>query len=128
MRIARFFSGPVMLLLGINHFVMPHVYEKIIPDYIPAQREVVYISGVAEIVAALMTMYPRTRRAGGWFLIAVLATVFPANVHMALQPERYPSLPEAGLYLRLPLQALFIYWAYLVATRPREDPRPVSSK
>ena len=46
MKIARFFSGPVMLLLGINHFVMPHFYEAIIPDYIPAQREVVYSSGV----------------------------------------------------------------------------------
>ena len=109
-----------MLLLGINHFVMPHVYEKIIPDYVPAQREAVYISGVAEVLAALMTMYPRTRRAGGFFLIAVLVVIFPANVHMALHPERYPNLPEVGLYARLPLQALFIYWAFLVATRPIE--------
>ena|SRR5688572_22235491 len=120
MRLARFFCGPVMLLLGINHFVMPHVYETIIPDYIPAPRAMVYISGVAEIVAALMTMHPRTRRPGGYFLIAVLVAIFPANVHMALNPERYPNLPELGLYARLPLQALFIYWAYVVATRSNE--------
>ena len=124
MRLARFFCGPVMLLLGINHFVMPDAYESIIPDYIPAPREMVYISGVAEIAAALMTMHPRTRRAGGFFLIAVLVAIFPANVHMALNPEDYPNLPAVGLYARLPLQALFLYWAYLVATR-RTDPEPV---
>ena len=107
-----------MLLLGLNHFVMPQTYEAIVPDYISAKTEVVYISGVAEVLAALMTMYPRTRRVGGWFLIAVLVAVFPANVHMALNAEDYPNLPEAGLYARLPLQAVFIYWAYLVATRP----------
>jgi uncharacterized membrane protein len=110
-----------MLLLGINHFVMPDVYVRIIPDFISAKEEAVYISGVAEIIAALMTMFPRTRRTGGFLLIAVLVAVFPANVHMALHPERYPSLPEAGLYARLPLQALFIYWAYLVATKPEPD-------
>lgn len=118
---ARFFCGPVMLLLGINHFVMPDVYETIIPDYIPAPREMVYASGVAEVVAALMTMHPRTRRPGGFLLLAVLVAIFPANVHMALHPERYPNLPEIGLYARLPLQALFVYWAYLVATR---SPKP----
>ena len=118
MRIARFFCGPLMLLAGLNHFINPHFYEAIMPDYMSAEREVVYVSGVAEMVAALMTMIPRTRRPGGFLLIAVLIAIFPANVHMALNPDRYPKLPVAGLYARLPLQALFVYWAYKVATKP----------
>ena len=121
MRIARLFCGPVMFLLGLNHFINPEFYEKILPDYIPAPREMVYISGVAEIVAALMTMHARTRRPGGYFFIAVLVAIFPANVHMALNPDRYPGLPEAGLWARLPLQALFVYWAYRVATKPIDE-------
>ena len=115
--VARFFAGPVMTLAGINHFIMPRAYEKIIPDYVPAPREMVYASGVAEIVGALATMHPRTRRLGGWILLATLVAVFPANVHMALHPERYPDIPggQATLLARLPLQVLFVYWVWLAA-------------
>jgi uncharacterized membrane protein len=109
-----------MFLLGLNHFINPEFYEAILPDFISADREVVYVSGVAEMVAALMTLYPRTRKPGGYFLIATLIAIFPANVHMAIHPERFPKLPEAGLWARLPLQALFVYWAYKVATKPAD--------
>ena len=118
---ARFFCGPVVLALGLNHFVMPRTYEAIVPDYIPEKTEVVYLSGVLEVVAALMTMNERTRRVGGWFLIAVLVAIFPANVHMAISADRYPAVPEAVLWTRLPFQALFVYWAYKVATKPATE-------
>jgi uncharacterized membrane protein len=44
--------------------------------------------------------------------IATLVGVFPANVHMALHPERYRKVPKAALYARLPVQGLFVAWAY----------------
>ncbi|MDQ3956041.1 MAG: DoxX family membrane protein [Actinomycetota bacterium] len=115
--VARFFSGPVMILAGINHFVMPDVYEKIIPPELPGPRALVYISGIAEIVGGLGTMHPRTRRPAGWFLIGTLLAVFPGNIYMAANPEEFPGVPggAAALYARLPLQALFIYWVYLAA-------------
>ena len=116
-RVARFFAGPVMTLAGINHFIMPRTYEKIMPDYVPAHREMVYASGVAEIVGALATMHPKTRRAGGWLLLITLVGIFPANLNMALNAERYPDIPGglATLLARLPLQVLFIYWVWLAA-------------
>ena len=96
------------------------------PDYLPADTHMplVYASGVAELVGALATMHPKTRRAGGIFLIATLVAIFPANVHMAVNPEQYPKVPggEAALYARLPLQVLFIYWVWL-ATLAEEDSR-----
>lgn len=109
--LARFFSGPVMTAAGINHFVNPRWYEAIMPDYLPAHRELVYASGVAEIAGALGTMHPRTRRPAGLFLIATLVAVFPANIDMAVHPERFPKVPGGApaLYARLPLQALFIF-------------------
>ena len=112
-----------MAAAGINHFIMPRVYENIMPDYLPAHRELVYASGVAEFLGAVATMHPRTRRAGGWLLIATLVAVFPANVHMALNPERYPSVPggHPALLARLPLQALFVYWVWLAALRDEPD-------
>jgi uncharacterized membrane protein len=60
---------------------------------------------------------PRLRGAAGWFLILLLIAVFPANLHMALHPELYPDLPPAVLWARLPLQGVFVAWAYW-ATQP----------
>jgi uncharacterized membrane protein len=102
--------GPVFIAAGINHFVMPRTYEAIMPDYLPAHKELVAASGVAEIVGGAALMHPHTRRLGAWWLIATLAAVFPANLHMALHPERYERIPRGGLYARLPLQLLFAAW------------------
>jgi uncharacterized membrane protein len=101
---------------GTMHFVRPRSYIPIMPDYLPAHRELVYASGAAEIVGGLGALPERTRRAAGWWLAATMVAVFPANLHMALHPERYRRIPPALLYARLPVQALIIAWA-LRATR-----------
>lgn len=104
--------GPIFVLAGILHFVRPRIYEAIMPDWLPAHRELVYASGVAEIAAGAATLHPRTRKLGGALSVATLVAVFPANVHMALHPERY-RLPggRPALIARLPLQLLLIAWA-----------------
>lgn len=125
--IARIFAGPIMFVAGVNHFLNPAFYEKIMPSYVPAQTELVYASGVAEMLGAAAVMYPRTRRVGGYFLIAVLVGIFPANVHMAVNADEYPNIPPWALLARLPLQALFVYWVWLAAFRDpggNEDMRP----
>ena len=48
-------------------------------------------------------------------IIAILVAVYPANIYMALNPELFPSIHSGFLYFRLPLQFLFLYWAYSVA-------------
>jgi uncharacterized membrane protein len=112
---ARLFA-PVFVFAGILHFVIPRTYESIVPDWLPAPRALVYASGVAEIAAGAALMHSRTRRLGGLLSIATLVAVFPANVHMALNPGRY-RVPggRLALYLRLPVQALFIAWARAAA-------------
>lgn len=109
--------GPIFVLAGILHFARPRIYEAIMPDWLPAHRELVYASGVAEIVAGAATMHPRTRRFGGALSVATLVAVFPANLHMALHPERYRAIPGGrnALLARLPLQALLIAWARAAA-------------
>jgi uncharacterized membrane protein len=95
------------------HFVIPGAYESIVPDYLPAHRRLVYASGVAEIAGGVGVLHKRTRRVGSWWSIATLIAVFPANVHMALHPDRYRMIPggRPALIIRLPVQALFIAWA-----------------
>jgi len=115
--LAKLFSGPVMMAAGINHFVMPKPYESIMPGYLPAHRELVYASGVAEFAAAALTLHPTTRRVGGWALVATLMGVLPANAEMALHPERFDQFPPAALWARLPLQLGLIYLVWLAALK-----------
>lgn len=115
---ARRLFGPFFILAGLMHFVIPRSYEAIVPDWLPARRELVYASGVAEIAGGAGVLHPRTRRLASWWSVATLGAVFPANLHMALHPERY-RVPggRLSLWLRLPVQALFVTWA-LAAGRP----------
>lgn len=110
--------GPIFICTGILHFVKPRTYEAIMPDYLPARRALVYASGIAEIAGGAAALHPRTRRIGSWWSVATLLAVFPANVHMAQHPERYPTIPggRAALIARLPLQALLVAWARAAAS------------
>ena len=106
-------AGPFFVLAGVLHVAKPRFYLAIMPDYLPAHRELVYASGAAEAVGGLglMAPDPRVRRWSAWWLVATLIAVFPANLHMALNPERY-RVPggRPALWLRLPFQAVFIAW------------------
>lgn len=105
--------GPMFISMGVLHFAVPKPFMAIMPDYLPAHKELVQLSGVFEGVAGAATMVPRTRRFGRLLSVATLLGVFPANVNMALHPERYPLVPggRAALVARLPFQGLFIWWA-----------------
>ena len=112
-RAARRLFGPLFVATGVLHFVIPRTYEAIVPDYLPAKRALVYASGVAEIAGGAGLIHPRARTVASWWCIATLLGVFPANVHMALHPDRYREIPggRGTLLVRLPLQALLIGWA-----------------
>jgi uncharacterized membrane protein len=114
-------AGPVFIGAGLLHFAKPRIYESIMPDYLPAHRELVYASGAAEAIggAGLLARSPTVRKYSAWWLVATLVAVFPANLHMALHPERYPDIPggKASLYARLPLQLLFARWVLAAARR-----------
>lgn len=110
-RIARRTLGPFFVFAGLMHFARRDAYEAIMPDYVPARRELVQLSGAAEILggAASIASLPRFAR---WWLIATLIAVYPANVHMAAHPERYSRVPRWALYARLPFQGAFILWVW----------------
>jgi uncharacterized membrane protein len=114
---ARAVLGVTFLTTGVLHFVRPRVFEAIVPDYLPAHRELVYASGVAEIAGGAGVLFSKTARPAGWWLIATLIAVFPANVEMALRAERFKQIPEPLLWARLPLQGVLIAWAWLTAAR-----------
>lgn len=119
-RLALLLLAAAFVLAGANHFFNPAPYLAIMPDYLPAHRALVMLSGVFEILGGVGVLVPRTRALAGAGLILLLVAVFPANLNMALHVERYPDLPPAALYLRLPFQLLFGLWAWW-ATRKEVD-------
>jgi uncharacterized membrane protein len=105
--------GAFFIAAGVNHFLMPRAYQRIVPPRLQSHAApVVAVSGAAEIAGGVAALLAPTRRAAGVGLIALLAAVFPANVYMARTPERFAGIPRWALYARLPLQPLMMWWAW----------------
>ena len=112
---------------GVNHFINPQVYLRIMPRPFPYPLEVVYLSGVLEAGFAIGLLFEATRRWSAWGLILLLIAVFPANINMAIHHAEFP-VPMFFHYIRIPLQFVLIYWAYLYTKRGyfTEQPPQVS--
>lgn len=113
----RYLLGIFFLVAGLGHFYRPELYLKIMPPYIPFPLAMVYISGLLETLFGLGVLIPKTSRGAAWGLILLLIAIFPANLHMALHPDQFPEIPHWGLLARLPLQGVFIFWAYVYTKR-----------
>lgn len=97
---------------GINHFRNPEFYLRMMPPYLPQHEALNYLSGFFEIALGLLVLIPKYTRLAGWGLIALLVAIFPANLHMALNPHLFPELPPIAYYIRLPFQLVFAAWVY----------------
>ncbi|PCJ65735.1 MAG: DoxX family protein [Candidatus Hydrogenedentota bacterium] len=112
--------GVFFIFAGVMHFVNPALYLPMMPEYLPLHEELIFISGLAEIAAGILVLIPKTRRIGGWAVIAVLVAVYPANINMALNPDEFTDIMSpTALYIRLPIQFVAIAWAWW-CTRPTQ--------
>lgn len=117
--LTRYLLGALLIVAGINHFWHCAFYVAMMPPYLPGHLELVYVSGLAEIVLGTLLFMQRWQYLAAWGVIALCIAVFPANVNMALHPELFPQFSPQGLWLRLPLQAVAIVWAWWYTRRPR---------
>ena len=116
-QVTRYVYGTLWIAAGANHFLNIPFYVSIMPPYLPWQPALVYISGIAEIGLGILLLFQRWSVLAGWGLITLLIAVFPANIHMALHSDLYAWASPLGLWLRLPLQAVLIAWAYWYTRR-----------
>ena len=99
----------VFVFAGVMHFVKPHMFEAIVPPYLPSPRALVLVSGVAEVLGGIGLLVPAVRVWAGAGLILLLLAVFPANVYMAQEAASFRQLaPEWALWARLPVQGVLI--------------------
>lgn len=119
--VMKYLLAMFFIAAGMNHFVHPAFYLKIIPPYLPWHAALNYLSGAFEILLGGLVLFPRYTQLAGWGLVALLVAVFPANLYMAQNPQLFPDLSPKALLIRLPFQLVFILWAWW-ATKP--DGRP----
>lgn len=99
------------LFAGISHFRNPAFFLKITPTWVPQPEKVNTFVGSIEIVLALLLLIPMSRSMAAWGIIALLIAVFPANIYhfqksITKKKHIIPTL------IRLPIQAVLVYWAY----------------
>lgn len=107
------------MLAGLNHFVHPATYMRIMPPILPMPLTLIIISGVAEVGLGALLLVPKFRRMAAWGIIALLIAIFPANLYMYQVGGAAYDLPQWALAVRLPIQGLLILWAYAHARRPK---------
>ena len=99
------------IVTGISHFVDPQPFLAIMPPSLPAHLALVYLSGFFEICGGVGLLIKQTRTLAAWGLLALLAAVFPANIHMAINEVYLEGMPRQAwlLWARLPLQFVGAY-------------------
>ena len=112
----KYFSLIVMgvfyISIGISHFTSPIWYVQIVPPYLPYKLELVYISGIFEILFGGMLLFKKTRFLAGWGLILLLIAVYPANIYLAQTNGVAMNTTPLIAWGRLPVQFIFVGLAY----------------
>lgn len=109
---------------GVNHFIAPGFYLKLLDYILPAGNEelakqLVMVSGVTEILAGLLFILPQTRRWGALFILLHLLAFVP--VHVAMCFVRVSGEDPNVAYFawpRLIVQFMLIYWIALFTQKP----------
>jgi uncharacterized membrane protein len=111
MQLRSAIPGVLFIAAGAVHFVRPGMYERIVPPQFGHASELVAISGLAEIAGGAGLLFAPTRRAAGIGLIALLLAVWPANIYMAVEADRFAKIsPAWALWSRVPLQLVLMWW------------------
>ncbi|WP_158825119.1 DoxX family protein [Mucilaginibacter lacusdianchii] len=100
---------------GINHFIHPVGYIRIIPDYLPFHYTLNILAGVCEVMFGLMLIFKPTRKWGAWLIVLMLATFLPVHITMLLQaPMQLGSIKVTPFvaWIRLLLQPVLMLWAW----------------
>jgi len=101
------------LLAGANHFINPQMYAAIIPFWLPYPNELIHISGISEMVLAILLLYPNYRKTAAWLIIAMLMVFLAVHIQMIFDKPTKFNIPMYVLVIRVALQFVLVWWAYL---------------
>jgi uncharacterized membrane protein len=107
------------LFAGANHLINPSFYLPIIPPYLMKwANEVNIVSGVVEIILALLLIPKFTRIKAGIVIIIMLLAFIPSHIYFIQKGEFMigtimfnPLKSSIRLFIGQPLLILWAYWA-----------------
>lgn len=102
----------IYIIAGVLHFIKPQVYMRIMPRYLPAHLELVYLSGAIEILLGIGLLFEETRNYAIYGIILMLIIFLLVHFYMLSSKKAGAGFPVWALVLRIPLQFLLIYWAW----------------
>ena len=116
----RYALATMLGFTATAHFTrMREDLVRMVPGWVPWPRAVVYFTGVCELAGALGLLVPSLRVAAGIALIAFFVLVFPANVKAARSGVGVGGKSATPLWLRAPMQVLFIVLTWWSAVSSR---------
>ncbi len=119
-----------LVIAGVSHFANSEPFVQHLPDWVPGREQLVYVTGAVEVLFGLaLVRYSSAQRTVGRLLAIYLVAVLPANIYVAVADVDVAG-QAGGLFawIRLPLQALFIYWALWSTTAPSpRQPSPAAT-
>ena len=112
-----YLMGVIYTILGIVHFTNTSFYRPLMPKFLPAHDLLIYLSGVAEILLGVGILFSQTRAFALWGLIAMLMVFLIVHINMLL-PNNGLGISPWILWLRITIQFLLIYWAFINLPKP----------
>jgi len=114
---AQIAMAAMLLFTAIGHFAFTYGMAQMLPNFIPAKKELVFLTGIMEILFAIGLLIPRYRVIVAWLLIVFFVLILPANIKASLENINYQTGELNGkglsyLWFRIPLQLFFILWVY----------------
>ncbi len=109
----------MLLATGIAHFTNTDQMIQIMPEFMPAKAEIVYFTGICELAAVFGLLWNKTAKLTSVMLIIFFCLILPANIIGSLKQVHFGGMENGAIYLffRIPLQMLFIFWAYYFGIR-----------
>ena len=110
----RIAMAAMLIATGISHFTNAEQMVAMMPDFMPAKRELVYFTGACELAAVVGLIWNRTARLASILLIVFFVLVLPANIAGSLKSVNFGGMEYGPWYLlfRVPLQVFFIWWVW----------------
>jgi uncharacterized membrane protein len=104
----------MLIFTGIAHFFKTELMIAMLPEMIPLKVYVVYLTGALEIAAAIGLLTSGLFRFTSILLIIFFISILPANIVGSIKQVGLGGMENGVqyLYFRIPLQGLFILWAY----------------
>jgi uncharacterized membrane protein len=118
----RIAMSAMLIFTAVGHFVFVQGMTMMIPSFIPFKKEIVYLTGIIEVAAAIGLLIPKFQNLVAWLLLLFFLLILPANINAAINKIDYQKGTTDGdglayLWFRVPLQVFFMVWVYFFAIR-----------